>query len=382
MWGFEAKGRVTVGTAQAEEANFALETNPHLRIEDSEVNEFVTKDSERFQVLQHSYVYDFDTVVLAIGDSQSILIRSYIIDFSRDLRESFDKVLSKLKDIALDWAYPDEISSRNDTLEIPEEIIKIAEKVPTINGLETLQGTANLWHTLRKLPTPFPSLRRLIPSICAYWNAVKGGSDTTTKLMDDCILQIPKTSMNMETVAITRLIQILMVLDHRLFQCTTNTKPLDEYPSLLHWRHAASHRFTFHKSLLFFAGAFSKELEAIAQNHPVRFSTPLQLENVVRRSNRRAQVDGILPSRLTFAPTLPTRTPVKINMQIANDTASEEVQHMVKHCVGIPMQVYPSKSDHKCANCGKIQAGIVLDPNVTFALRSKKRVSQSSSLSV
>jgi hypothetical protein len=52
-----------------------------------------------------------------------------------------------------------------------------------------------------RLPKPFPSFERLIPAIYAFWNIVKGGSETTTKLMDDCVTKIPKVQTNAESVA-------------------------------------------------------------------------------------------------------------------------------------------------------------------------------------
>ena len=85
-WGFEAKGRVTAQSAAEEERNLHYLNSPHLRIADNEVHYEVANEGERFQVLQHAYVYDFDTVVLAISDNQSTLIRSTVIDFTADLK--------------------------------------------------------------------------------------------------------------------------------------------------------------------------------------------------------------------------------------------------------------------------------------------------------
>ena len=73
-WGFEAKGRVTARTAAAEEESIRQMLNPHIRIEDGDVFEEVNEQAERFQVLQHAYVYNLDTVVLAISDNQADLI--------------------------------------------------------------------------------------------------------------------------------------------------------------------------------------------------------------------------------------------------------------------------------------------------------------------
>ena len=84
---------------------------------------------------------------------------------------------------------------------------------------------------------------------------VKGGSDTATKLMDDCLVRIPKHHMNTESVATSRCFMILMVLNHRLMQIFTALDDLN-YPSLKHYREAASQRLTFHSSLLASANHF------------------------------------------------------------------------------------------------------------------------------
>ena len=191
-WGFEAKGRVTAETATEEERNLHYLNYPHVQINDNEVSWEVANEGERFQILQHAYVYDFDTVVLAISDNMSNLIRSTIVHFSFELKEHFGEVLKTLKDFSLHWAYPpdDHLNEATTTnrrrhsskvLHIPQRIFQIASEIKTINGNETLQGTANLWFAMTQLQKPFPSFLRLIPAIYAFWNVVKGGSDTTTK---------------------------------------------------------------------------------------------------------------------------------------------------------------------------------------------------------
>ena len=203
-WGFEAKGRVTPRTAASEEQQgfLDLQRTPHIRVNDTDLHTKVASLGERFQVLQHAFVYDFLAVVLAMSDESGELIRSLIIDFSTDLKKAFGTVLEDLKDLTLDWAYP-EIRNGPQVVSIPDEIFEIAEKIPTINGKETLQGTANLWFELMfKTPKPFPSFKRFIPGIYAYWNSVKGGSDTTTKLMDDCSLRIPKCHLNPKRIVV------------------------------------------------------------------------------------------------------------------------------------------------------------------------------------
>jgi hypothetical protein len=80
-WGFEAKGRVTANTAADEEADLHYSIDPHQRISQDEAHEHIVKVDERFQVMQHAYVYDFETVVLAIADNQAEIIRSCVISF-------------------------------------------------------------------------------------------------------------------------------------------------------------------------------------------------------------------------------------------------------------------------------------------------------------
>jgi len=71
LWGFEAKGRVTATTAAAEEEQLRDYRNPHIRITDERMFDRIHEVGERFQVLQHAFFHDLDTVVIAISDSQS-----------------------------------------------------------------------------------------------------------------------------------------------------------------------------------------------------------------------------------------------------------------------------------------------------------------------
>jgi len=80
----------------------------------------------------------------------------------------------------------------------------VAALIPTINGSETLQGTANLWIKISNLP--LPPLHRILPAQHAYWNQTKSGSDTTTKLMDKCIAIVPHTTP--ESVAYNRMMSL------------------------------------------------------------------------------------------------------------------------------------------------------------------------------
>lgn len=362
-WGFEAKGRVNARTAALEERehlNFIQ--NPHMRVQDIDLFRKISNLGERFQLLQHAYVYDFPSVVFAISDDNGELIRSLVVDFSTELKDAFGTVLKDLKELTLEWAYPT-IVGRPQVVNIPEEIFKISEDIPTINGHETLQGTANLWLALSKLPKPYPSFKSFIPGIYAYWNSVKGGSDTATKLMDDCVLRIPRMHLNPESVSITRLIMLLFVTFHRLFQVHTSD-PQNNYPSLQHYRNAATHRTSFHFSILECYGAFKGALDKLQtpatpnndppddDDPPFNILRPIdQNFQRQRRPRRPRHCNGLVPETTNFGAVLPMQTPRKMGYHLKRGTAATPVKQMVQKCSGIPLKTYPRKVC-KCAECG------------------------------
>ena len=357
-WGFEAKGRVTAATAAQEEQNLINSIDPHRRIPENDVYDFVLDPGERFQLLHHAYVYDLEAVVIAIGDSQSEILRSAIVDFSTRLKVHYGNVLRKLKDVGLSWAYPISPLPRNRVLDIPPKVMELASTIPTINGEETLQGTLNLWHAISGMPKPIPSLVRIIPSIYAFWNVVKGGSDTTTKLMDSCLIQIPKQYMNTESVAVTRCLMLVMVCNLRLMQVFTAKSDVNFYPSLLHYRQAASQRITFHMSLLKSAAIFRDALQkynSTQSTNTVTFQSPTaaaQRQNI-RRTNRRAMVDGVIPTKTNFGAVLSEPTPKRLAFNLSRNKANDEQESMNKRCTGIPMKDYPPKNRALCDYCRK-----------------------------
>ncbi len=359
-WGFEAKGRVTSRTALEEEEDFSSSLfYKHNRIKDFEVYDTVRLESERFQVLQHAYVYDFQTVVLAIGDAHSELIKSTIIDFSDNLKSSFGKVIDEMMSFSLDWYYSATSTNtrRAQIVTVPENILNLSNHVSNINGHEAMQGIVNLCTTLSNFPSPVPSFLRLIPAIYAFWNAVKGGSDTTTKLMDDCSLFVPHT--NCETVASIRCIMLVFVLNHRLFQIFTANNNTDKYTSLFSYRKAASKRSTFHHTLLYCQRIFASEIDAL-QAAAKKENEGVSINNNLRGGDRqnqrrilpiRRRVDGVVPEAVTFGAVLPTNTPKKMTKAIHRGEAGKDVSSMISQCKGIPMKVYKTDYRGRCDTC-------------------------------
>ena len=369
VWGFEAKSRVTNATALLEEEDFsALLFEKHLRISSHQAFEVIRLEGEKFQIMQHAYVYNLDTVVLAISDAHSEIIRSIIIDFDREIKEKFGKVLGDMMNFSLSWLYscPKQglLSNtstnsriRRQSVKIPDNIIKIAKDLPNINGKETIQGAVNLYHSIHNLPRPLPSFHRLIPAIYAFWNAVKGGSDTTTKLMDLCTLYLPHT--NCETVASARLIMLLFVVIHRLIQAFSGQEDLNTYPSLFVFRRNASKRFSFHKTLLTCFDVFCNEMKRMEKEADKEncSNTQEQAQAPQHRQPNLHRFGGVIPEQVKFAPALQTTTPKKVTLKVQSGDAPTPLKDMVFHCTGMPMKSHEMNNNirfqQRCDYCSR-----------------------------
>ena len=267
---------------------------------------------------------------------------------------SFGKVLSDIKDLTLFWLY-DENSITNGIVAIPDDIKKLSDMVPGIYGAETLQGTANLYVALSQLPKPFPSFRRLIPAIYAFWNTVKGGSDTTTMIMDASNVKIPKNSVNTETVAVNRLTMLLLVVIHRLFQVTSSKKDLTVYKSLRRYRQAANQRFSFDGSIMIMHSIFKTELEKLTNPRGLTMAEGplLRSPSSGRPALRdiRQKYNGVSQEQIRFGTTLSAPTPKKISKKVARGEADSEVEAMVKNCTGMPTKLGTTGSQRRCDVC-------------------------------
>ena len=154
---------------------------------------------------------------------------------------------------------------------------------------------------------------------------------------------------------------LMFVVAHRLNQVVTADPDLP-YPTLEHYRNAASKRTTFHRTLLNCEAYFLRKLEkyrtppAELQNQPTRqpLSNITNTEQA-RRNPRRQRVFGVIPETVTFGAKLSFKTPKKITAKAT--ATSEEEQHseitnMVKKCKGIPMKSFQA-TKQRCAdlNC-------------------------------
>ncbi len=352
LWGIEVKARVNPNTAAAEEefvSSASREKN--IRINSVDVHKNIKNVGERFQILHHAQAYNLHTIVIIVGDSQSEIIQSTIVDFNCELNRHYEKVLEQMKDLVLGWAYTsDDISL---PIKLPPEILEVAKTLPTIHDDEAVEGTANLWLSLQSNPLPMPSFVRLIPAVCAYWNAVKSDSDTTTKLMDDRVLYPPH--INLETIVTTRLLHLANVIIHRLIQMITAKPNLESYPSLAHYRNASSHRSTFHNTLLQISSTLKKELVEQQKKKDALVSEEVESQ-VARQSQTRSlpcrqRVLGVIPQEMEFGVKLPFCTPKKIKQKVEKKEVSESICNMYEKCTGRLVQLVDSKKKQRCTLC-------------------------------
>jgi len=70
--------------------------------------------------------------------------------------------------------------------------------------------------------------------VVSYWNSLKGGGDTATKLLDDCQDRVSKRTDTL--VSCARLLLQMGIQFHRLHHIVTNSKPVKEYGSISPYR--------------------------------------------------------------------------------------------------------------------------------------------------
>jgi hypothetical protein len=96
---------------------------------------------------------------------------------------------------------------------------------------------------------PLPPIARIIPLNLAIWNAVKGGSDTITKLL--WMQKYAPPSKLPQASVMSRILLLSLACIHRLNQvATAKMDAKGKYKSLSHFRNAANQRMSFHKTII------------------------------------------------------------------------------------------------------------------------------------
>ncbi len=290
-------------------------------------------------------------MLLLIGDRSGNIIRGVWVHFDDCLLQDYGIVLKYIYEHALSWAYdPYEISLPK------EEIVQVLDNHKTIN-LETFLGYFYLWrYVSTKLPLPIPKLERIIPFVMSQWNAIKGGSDTITKLLWLNIYGPPCNTP--QSHAIARMLLIGNVIVHRLNHFFTAKSDLDlSYPSLKHFRNAASKRSSFHDTLLLIVHAIkSRDLLP-----PILIpSLPVVTEGVhTRRTD--TTMKAVAWGAMSIGAT-PHKQVKKWYLSDPTTFQDLSVHERMRNCLGVPVYRVDMKTkDNKgrgsrsnCAECGRI----------------------------
>jgi hypothetical protein len=112
---------------------------------------------------------------------------------------------------------------------------------------------------------PHPKTARIVPISVAKWNTLKGGGDAITKLIDSCRERIPIRGEG--TGACARILMYYAVVFHRFNGMLSCCKDLADYASIIHWRNAASHRYTFGESIDLFIDLILKQARIGTDNN-------------------------------------------------------------------------------------------------------------------
>jgi hypothetical protein len=131
--------------------------------------------------------------------------------------------------------------------------------------LATIRYHIRLWKKLHcpDVIKPLPPCERFLPAQHSTWNKAKPGSDTLTFLLSKHQLRVPKSIKSPEATVIGRMLMMSAIACHRLFQLTSATKPVSDYESIIRYRNASSHRFTFRRTLLELERALSSATDVV-----------------------------------------------------------------------------------------------------------------------
>ena len=165
-------------------------TKRHYRfLKSSDIKKWIPSQHEDFQLLHHVYCYGSKRGLMLIG-SDKLLLCGFVVDFDPELLQSWEKVIRYVYKRSLKWAYKPSVPT--DTLmseETQKQISAALESSKSKMDMGSFLTIYGLWRRLNvdvetNIKFPLPKMDRLIPYQHSFWNVVKPGSDTITKLLD------------------------------------------------------------------------------------------------------------------------------------------------------------------------------------------------------
>jgi len=257
--------------------------------------------------------------------------------FNEKVREDYGTVLRYFYEHSLKWAYnPRDIP-------FPKEEIQYVLSTQKKLDMEGFLGYFYLWsYASTRLTLPIPHLERIIPYPVSRWNAMKGGSDTLTKILWHNMYDPPCNTPQGHAVA--RMILLGNAIIHRLNQLFTAKADLDSgYPSLKHFRNAANKRSSFHNTLLSVVHVIkNKSSNGVVISEPM----PSLIEGV--RTRRKDTRTKSVIWGTTATGSTPTRNVNKWYTKVPTNPTESLLHARVKECIGVPIyRVDPKTKSNK-----------------------------------
>jgi hypothetical protein len=214
---------------------------------------FVNKRDEALQLLHHAYCYDVRFVFIVFCNTHGNIIGGVWVQFSCNLKLHWGNMLHDMHKLGLSYAYrppgEDVVQSKEEYDEL-EQVLKTVVVAGGALDASTYFQWLTLWRIVRLTwRPPLPPIARIIPLNLAIWNAVKGGSDTITKLLWMC-KYAPPSDLPQASVT-SRILLLSLTCIHRLHQVATSKLDVkNKYQSLSHFRNAANKRMSFSKTIV------------------------------------------------------------------------------------------------------------------------------------
>lgn len=136
----------------------------------------------------------------------------------------------------------------------------------------------------------------------------------------------------------------------------TAQQNLESYPTLCHYRNAASHRSTFHQTILSIQSTMKLYLQKINETNNNKENRPPQNNAIVitRTVPTRQRIYGVVPKPMQFGVSLPFITPKKVKKQIEQSgDMSDSLNVMYHSCTGRLVQVVDNTKKQRCDVCKK-----------------------------
>jgi len=329
-----------------------------IQAKDNAFPYFVDQAKEALQILHHAYIYDVEWVLLLIGDDSARVIAGIFVQFDTRLKEAWGKVIHDLYCMSISFLYESPTEPFNPSQEQTETLNRV---LPTIKAagasvdMHSFLQFVKIWRVIRLVwPKPLPPISKLIPLLFSTWNAMKGGSDTITKLIWSANYSPPCPTPQANGIA--RMFLLLFIQCHRSNQIATS-KPSMPYLSLLHFRNANNKRFSLHETLLAICSCFGDDATETTEPETVSddddpFPT-LELQGRSTRCNRPAlQVEVNLP---VITGATPKRSIRKTIAKLEDGTKNPKPNQMlvvdrVRNCCGFP--IWSEETRGSCVVCG------------------------------